>query len=165
MQLQLMCGGIIVYDVERLDLAVAAAKKYESELIIEKMVTGREFSVGILDGVPLPVIEIIPNEGFYDYANKYQIGFATEVCPANIPKTVAEKLQSMALQVHILLRLGDYSRIDFMLDEDNNAFCLEANTLPGMTPTSLLPQEASAAGISYNELCDKIAKMGCYCPH
>jgi len=153
-------GVSIVCNVEQLDLAIAAAKKYENELIIEKMITGREFSVGILDSVPLPVIEIIPNEDFYDYANKYQIGFATEVCPANIPKTVAEKLQSMALQVHILLRLGDYSRIDFILDEHDNAFCLEANTLPGMTPTSLLPQEASAAGISYNELCDKIAKMG-----
>ena len=152
-------GVSIVYNFEQLDEAVTAAKKYGNTLIIEKMISGREFSVGILDGVPLPVIEIILNEGFYDYANKYQIGFAKEICPAHLPEPITEKLQTTALQVHNLLRLGDYSRIDFILDKNDNAFCLEANTLPGMTPTSLLPQEAAAAGISYNELCDKIAKM------
>lgn len=161
------CGSSVgismVYNDEQLESAVALAKDYEDILIIEKMIAGREFSVGILDDTPLPVIEIIPNEGFFDYTNKYQKGLSKEICPALIPDTVAEKMQSAALEIHKLLRLEDYSRMDFMLDENENAYCLEANTLPGMTPTSLLPQEAAAIGISYNELCARIVKMAISC--
>lgn len=152
-------GVSIVYDIESLNNAIDAAKKYEDILLIEKLIVGREFSVGILNGTPLPPIEIIPNEGFYDYANKYQKGFAKEICPAKIPDDIFSYLQSTALKVHNMLKLSDYSRIDFILDTKNKAFCLEANTLPGMTPTSLLPQEALAIGITYNELCERIADM------
>lgn len=130
-----------------------------AEVLIEKMVKGREFSVGILDGIALPVIEIIPKEGFYDYKNKYQQGFTTECCPANLPIILTEKVQSLAVKVHKILHLGSYSRIDFILDQNNDFICLEANTLPGMTPMSLLPQEAKAIGISYEELCKKIALL------
>ena len=152
-------GISIVYGKEQLVDAISMANKYEDKLIIEKLIIGREFSVGILDAAPLPVIEIIPNEGFFDYANKYQEGLTKEICPAQLTDNISSILQSTALRVHTLLRLGDYSRIDFILDENDRVFCLEANTLPGMTPTSLLPQEALAAGISYHELCNKIAEM------
>lgn len=127
------------------------------KVLIEKMVKGREFSVGILDGTALPVIEIIPKEGFYDYKNKYQQGLTKECCPAELPEVLTKQVQSLALKTHNILHLGAYSRIDFILGEDGEFVCLEANTLPGMTPVSLLPQEAKAAGISYEELCEKIA--------
>jgi len=152
-------GVSIVYDENELENAVAYAAKYEKALLIEKLIAGREFSVGVLDGKVLPVIEIIPNEGFYDYAAKYQKGLAAEICPARIPNNLTAELQAAALSVHRALRLGDYSRVDFIVDKNENAYCLETNTLPGMTPTSLLPQEAAAAGISYNDLCEKIAEL------
>ena len=153
-------GVSIVKNREEYISAVKYAKKYESKIIVEKMIKGREFSVGILDNKTLPVIEIIPNEGFYDYEHKYQPGVTKEICPADLSEEIAGKMQDIALKVHKILQLGSYSRIDFMVDnKNNNIFCLEANTLPGMTPTSLLPQEAKADGISYNELCDKIVKM------
>jgi D-alanine-D-alanine ligase len=125
--------------------------------MIEQYIEGREFSVGILDDRALPVIEIIPKKGFYDYKNKYQAGLTEEICPARLSPELTERVQDIALKVHKLLRLGYYSRIDFKMDDNNEFYCLEANTLPGMTPTSLLPQEALAVGISYNELCEKVA--------
>jgi D-alanine-D-alanine ligase len=139
--------------------ALEYAKKYETAIMIEKLIEGREFSVGVLDGETLPVIEIILKEGFYDYKNKYQAGAAVEICPADLPEKISNKMQDIALRAHEVLRLGNYSRIDFMLDREDNIFFLEANTLPGMTPTSLLPQEAAAVGVSYNKLCDKIIKL------
>ena len=152
-------GVSIVQNTSEYRAAIEYALKYENKIMVEKMVAGREFSVGVLAGQALPVIEIIPVEGFYDYKNKYQVGLAHEECPANIPNEVSEKMQDAALRVHKALQLGSYSRIDFIVDDNNNVFCLEANTLPGMTPTSLLPQEAAVIGISYNELCDKIVKL------
>jgi D-alanine-D-alanine ligase len=139
--------------------ALAYAQKYENTVLVEKMIEGREFSVGILDGKALPPIEIIPKSGFYDYTNKYQGGMSEEICPARLSVAETEKLQESALSVHRSLHLGGYSRVDFILDRQGTFWCLEANTLPGMTPTSLLPQEASAAGITYIELCEKIANM------
>ena len=152
-------GVSIVKDTDELIKAFDFAKKYEKYIMIENMIKGREFSVGILDGKSLPVIEIIPNEGFYDYKNKYQKGFAKEVCPAEINEKTTKSLQEAALKVHKALRLGAYARIDFILDENGDAFCLEANTLPGMTPTSLLPQEALTDGVSYNDLCERILNL------
>lgn len=151
-------GVSIVESAEDYGAAVAYAKQYEQTLLIEKKISGREFSVGILDGRALPVIEIIPNQGFYDYKNKYQQGFTTEVCPAQISEALTARLQETALAAHRALRLGAYSRVDLMVQGDE-VFCLEANTLPGMTPTSLLPQEAAAAGIPYRELCEKIVGL------
>lgn len=152
-------GVSIVNTMEELQSALKFAARYEDKVIIEKMIKGREFSVGILDGKALPVIEIIPEKGFYDYKNKYQSGLTKEECPANLSPDQTAKLQARALQVHNILRLGDYSRIDFILDESGEFICLEANTLPGMTPTSLIPQEAKCSGISYNELVLMIAEM------
>lgn len=150
-------GVTIVENEKQLDAAIEYAKKYEDFVIIENKLEGREFSVGILDGKALPPIEIRPLNGWYDYKNKYQAGLTQEICPADITDEIRACLQESALKVHKALRLGFYSRVDFILDESNNAYCLEANTLPGMTPTSLLPQEAAAAGISYNKLCNMIA--------
>ena len=152
-------GVSIVNNREEFVEAIRYARKYEEKIIIEKMIKGREFSVGVLDNKALPIIEIIPNEDFYDYKHKYQAGITKEVCPADLPEEISGRMQDIALKVHKALRLGSYSRIDFIVDSVGDMYCLEANTLPGMTPTSLLPQEAKAAGISYHELCDKIAKM------
>ncbi len=152
-------GVSIVKSVEELEAAIAYAGKVEPNILIEKMIPGREFSVGILDGTALPVIEIIPKQGFYDYKNKYQAGLTEEICPARLSREDTERVQDLALQVHKALRLGTYSRIDFILSQTGEFVCLEANTLPGMTPTSLLPQEAAALGISYVELCNRIVEL------
>jgi D-alanine-D-alanine ligase len=120
------------------------------------MIIGREFSCGIVAGKALPIIEIIPKVGFYDYKNKYQKGLTTEICPAEIDITIGKKIQEFSLQMHKVLRLGYYSRSDFIVQENGEIVYLETNTLPGMTPTSLLPQEAKVCGITYNELCDQI---------
>ncbi len=151
-------GVTVVENEKQLLNAIDYAEKYENHILIEDKIEGREFSVGILDSKALPVIEIKPVSGFYDYKNKYQQGMTEEICPAEIDDNTKALLQGIAEKVHKALRLGYYSRIDFIVDKNNNAYCLEANTLPGMTPLSLLPQEALAAGISYNELCGKIAE-------
>lgn len=152
-------GVSIVENTEQLNAALDYARSIDENILAEKMIKGREFSVGILGKNALPVIEIIPVEGFYDYKNKYQAGLTREICPADLSREDSERLQDLALKVHRTLRLGSYSRIDFIMNGQREIFCLEANTLPGMTPTSLLPQEAKAAGISYAELCDKIVKL------
>lgn len=152
-------GVSIVGSLDELETALTVAKQIEPQILVEKMVSGREFSVGILDGKALPVIEIIPKEGFYDYKNKYQSGCAEEICPANLSTDDTKKIQILALRTHEILRLGTYSRIDFILNENGEFICLEANTLPGMTPTSLIPQEALVNGISYIELCNRIVHL------
>ena len=152
-------GVSIVADEAELTAALDYAKKYENKIVIEKKIEGREFSVAVLDGVALPPIEIIPVNGWYDYKNKYQ-GTTKEVTPAEITEAQTKRISELALSVHNSLCLGGYSRVDFLLDrEDGEFYCLEANTLPGMTPNSLMPQEAAAAGISYNELCEKIVEL------
>lgn len=154
------CGSSIGISManrmDELQMAIEKAKAYESEVLIEEKIEGREFTVGILKDKTLPVIEIKPIKGFYDYKNKYQKGLTIEECPASISDEIKNKLQQEALKVHNALHLGLYSRIDFIMDKENNVYCLEANTLPGMTPTSLLPQAALAVGITYNELCEMI---------
>ena len=135
---------------------ISNAEKYEDDIIIEDLIEGREFSVGILDNNALPLIEIIPKEGFYDYKNKYQPEATIEICPADLSSDMTKKVQEEALKVHNALGLGYYSRMDFIVDKDNNIYCLEANTLPGMTPTSLLPREAKEIGISFEDLCEQI---------
>lgn len=153
-------GVSIADDRTGLVNALELAEKYEDIVIIEKKITGREFSVGILNGTALPVIELIPKAGFYDYKNKYQAGLTVEITPAELSDDLTRRLQSDALAVHKTLRLGSYSRIDFIYDAIADEFvCLEANTLPGMTPTSLLPQEAAAAGITYDKLCEIICSI------
>lgn len=149
-------GVSILENSDELKDALEAAKVYESDILIEEKISGREFSVGILNGTALPSIEIIPKSGFYDYKNKYQADCTTEVCPAQVSPELEQKLRTAAVTVHKTLHLGFYSRVDFIVDANEEVWCLEANTLPGMTPNSLIPQEARAAGISYNELCEMI---------
>ena len=124
--------------------------------VIEQYVAGREIQVGILEDKALPSIEIVPKEGFYDYENKYQPGAAEEFCPAPIPAEWEQRLGEAALTVFRSLGLSVYARADFIVEEDGTPWFLEINTLPGMTPTSLLPQEAAAVGIGYGELCERI---------
>ena len=154
------CGssvGISIVRTEKeLKTALGSAFEYEDRVLAEQFIVGREMTVGILQGKALPPVEIIPKSGFYDYKNKYQSGMTEEICPPDITPEESELLSSAALRVASALRLGTYCRIDFILSE-GTPYCLEANTLPGMTPLSLLPREAQAAGIPYEELCEIIA--------
>ena len=128
-------------------------------VILEQYVTGREIDVAVLDGRSLPSIEIIPKQGFYDYVNKYQAGATVEICPTPIDPEIERRLGETALKVHNALGLSGYSRSDYIVDEAGDIYFLEINTLPGMTPTSLMPQEAAAVGIDYETLCQKIVDM------
>lgn len=155
------CGGssVGVYmaeDKAQLEEALEQAFKYESRVIIEQYIAGREFSIGVMDGKALPIIEIAPKVGFYDYKNKYQAGSTVETCPAELDANVTKAMQSCAETVYRALRLKTYARMDFRMDSAFNFYCLEANTLPGMTPTSLLPQEAAVIGVNFEELCQQI---------
>lgn len=152
-------GVQIVENRTQFKAAMEEAFRYDSDVLVEEYIKGREFSIGILGGKALPVIEIIPKTGWYDYANKYQAGATVEVCPAELDPVIAEQMQREAEHAFEVLRLKAYGRIDFLLDQDNHFFCLEANTLPGMTPMSLLPQEAKAVGIDYPDLCEKIIEL------
>lgn len=155
------CGGSSVgvamaNTQEEYEAAKKEAFQYDDEVVIEQYIKGREFSVGVMDGKALPVIEIAPLHGFYDYRNKYQAGSTIETCPAILSEEKTKEMQAYAEKAFQILRLKNYARMDFMMSEAEEVFCLEVNTLPGMTPTSLLPQEAAAAGISFNELCEMI---------
>jgi D-alanine-D-alanine ligase len=152
-------GISIVNSKEELILALELAAKYEGYIIAEKKIEGREFTMAMLDGNTLPPVEIIPKCGFYDYKNKYQKGATVEICPAPISDAECKKMSDATKKGFAALRLDGYARFDYIMDNDGDFYCLEANTLPGMTPTSLMPQEAAAAGISYDDLCDKIAKL------
>ncbi|SMC36149.1 D-alanine--D-alanine ligase family protein [Papillibacter cinnamivorans] len=143
---------------EELEAALRDFLKFGGRIIVEQYIRGREFSVGVLEETALQPIEIIPKEGFYDYKNKYQPGLTTEICPADIPDQIRARLMSAALAVHRAIQLNVYSRSDFILDEGGDPYFLEVNTLPGMTPTSLIPQMARVAGYSYEELCRRIIK-------
>jgi D-alanine-D-alanine ligase len=130
-----------------------------SDMMYEAFVAGRELTVGILGGEALPVGVFVSEHELFDYECKYQTGMADEIFPAEIPDTLARSLQERALEVHHLLRLRDFSRVDFMVDDEGEAWCLEANALPGMTANSLLPKAARAAGITFPEVCDRIVRM------
>lgn len=158
------CGGssigvTIVRDAAEFRRALDEAFRWEDELIIEAYIEGREFSVGVIEGKALPVIEIAPIEGFYDYRNKYKAGSAVETCPADLPAEIAGRMQGYAETVAEALGLDTYSRADFLLDGNGEIFCLEVNTLPGMTNTSLLPQEAAVTGVDYASLCERIIEI------
>ena len=158
------CGGSsigvsIVRTKEQFHAALDEAFHWEDELIIEEYIEGREFSVGVLEYQALPIIEIAPVEGFYDYKNKYKAGSTVETCPAELSKEITEEMQKYAVMAAEALGLDTYSRMDFLLNKEGKIYCLEANTLPGMTPTSLLPQEAGVIGMNFNELCEKLIKI------
>ena len=151
-------GVSVVNNFEELNRAMLTAAEYDTTVLIEEKINGREFSVGVLNNKALPIIGIAPKKGFYDYKNKYQQGLTVETCPANLPPYIAHEMQELAVKIHKILHLRFYSRIDFMMDRNNNIYFLEANSLPGMTPVSLLPQEAAADGIEYEELCSLIVQ-------
>lgn len=152
-------GVSIANSADEMEAALSDAFTYGSEVIIEQFIKGREFSIGVMDGKALPIIEIAPKAGFYDYKNKYQAGSTVETCPAALSDTITIQMQNIAEEVFVALRLKTYARMDFLLNDKDEIFCLEANTLPGMTPTSLLPQEAKAIGIDFEELCEKIMEI------
>lgn len=158
------CGGssvgvYIAADQAEYEKALEDAYSYEDEVVIEEYIKGREFSVAVVDGKAYPVIEIAPLQGFYDYKNKYQPGSTIETCPAELSVELTEKMQRYAEAGARALGLEGYCRLDFMMKENGDMYCLEANTLPGMTPTSLIPQEAQVLGIDYPSLCELLIQV------
>ncbi|MEX2532002.1 MAG: D-alanine--D-alanine ligase [Gemmatimonadota bacterium] len=152
-------GLTLARDSQALRSAVEESRRYEARILYEGYVEGRELTVGIVGGRALPVGEIIPSHELFDYECKYQPGLAREIFPADLEPREAEAVQELALRVHELLFLDDFSRVDFILDGDGRVWCLEANALPGMTANSLLPQAAAAAGIGFPELCEEIVRL------
>lgn len=152
-------GLSIVDDENGLWAAYELAAKYSKSVLFEEFIDGRELTVTILGEESLPVVEIRPKSGIYDYANKYTAGRTEYFCPAELPRSIEEELGELARQAHAALGCQGYSRVDFRLDTDNAPYCLEVNTLPGMTATSLVPKAATAAGIDYAALCERIISL------
>lgn len=151
-------GLTVVREAAALASALTLAASFDDEVMVEKFIPGREFTVGILNGMPLPVGEIIAPGEVFDYQAKYQAGGAREVFPADLRPVETARIQEYAQKAHRVLKLGAYSRIDFRRDEQGEFWCLEANSLPGLTATSLLPQAAKAAGIDFPQLLERICK-------
>jgi len=158
-------GVVIVKDASELDSAMAEAGKYDRTLLIEKFVPGRELTIGVLGDQALPILEIIPKGGFYDFNNKYPFlnpqagGGAEHVCPAKIDPAKTKQIQEQALDAFRSLGLVVYGRVDILLSDSGDTFVLEVNNIPGMTEASLLPEAAAAAGISYVDLCARIIAL------
>jgi len=152
-------GLTLVRKAQDLDNAVKLAGHYDDEVMAEQFIPGRELTVGVLGDVPLPVGEIVPKHEVFDYETKYTPGMSDETFPAKIDTLLARQLQEYALMAHRALKLSGYSRVDFRVTPEGDVFCLEANSLPGMTRTSLLPQAAQAAGIPFADLCERIARL------
>jgi len=142
-----------------LEKAFEIAAEYSDELIVEKYIPGREVTVAVLDGKPLPIVEIVPEGGFYDYKRKYTKGTSRYIVPAPLDEDVAERLSIEGVRAFEALSCRDYARVDFRLSDDGNIYCLEVNTLPGMTELSLVPMAAREAGIEFDELVERIALM------
>jgi D-alanine-D-alanine ligase len=152
-------GLTLVKDESEVNEAIKIALQFSSKALIEKYIPGREITVAILLNEALPVLEIVPKSGFYDYKHKYTSGMSEYIVPANIPNEVAVKAQQQALVAFNSLGCEGYARIDFRLTNNSELYCLEVNTLPGMTPLSLVPKAAKAIGISFEELIDKIIRQ------
>jgi D-alanine-D-alanine ligase len=151
-------GLTVVKRPEDYDDAVVLARRYDDEVMIERFVPGRELTVGVLEGKALAVGEIIPKHEIFDYECKYTPGMSEEIFPADLPAGLTADVQRLGVLAHEALKLGGYSRVDFRLTPAGELFCLEVNTLPGMTATSLLPQAARAVGIEFPELCERICR-------
>lgn len=152
-------GVTMVDDREGLLEALCEARRVGGRVMAERRILGRELTVAVLDGRALPAVEIIPRDGFYDYENKYIAGRTEEICPAPIGEAATAALAECAQYAFALIGLRSYARGDYIMDAEGRLWFLEFNTLPGMTPTSLLPQEAQAVGMSYEDLCEKIVEM------
>jgi D-alanine-D-alanine ligase len=157
-------GLSLVKSRDALASAVGEAFRHDDEVMIERFIAGRELTVGILGDDALPVGEIIPKHELYDYECKYTPGMAREEFPAKLTAQQAEQVQALALRAFAALKLSGYARIDFRMAGDGEFYCLEANTLPGMTELSLIPQAAAAAGIPFPDLCDRIARLAVHVP-
>lgn len=153
-------GVFIVKEEAQIGEAVRSCLAFGPDILIEEFVEGKELTCGVLKGRALPSVEIIPKVRFYDYSNKYMAGATEEICPGRVKPETEQKIGETALKVHEVMGLHTYSRSDFVVDENEDIYFLEVNTLPGMTPTSLVPQEAAAAGISFEELCEIILQDG-----
>lgn len=152
-------GVFLPEDRAALRDALVQVLSYGGRVLVEERLYGRELTVGVLGDRALPAVEILPAEKEFDYIAKYQAGGARELCPAPITAEQQEKVGQLALKLHRTLGLEVYSRTDFILDADGNAWCLEINSLPGMTAASLLPKEAAAIGMSYQQLCEEIVQQ------
>lgn len=152
-------GVYIVTSQAEYEEALKGAFALENEVVVEEYIKGREFSIGIIEGRALPIIEIAPKSGFYDYKNKYTAGSTVETCPAELSPKLTQKMQKYAEEGFRALYLDSYARLDFIMREDGEMYCLEANTLPGMTPTSLMPQEAAAEGMDFPAFCEKLIEV------
>jgi D-alanine-D-alanine ligase len=158
-------GVVIVKSERELESALREAAKYDRELLVESFVPGRELTIGVLGDQALPILEIIPKGGFYDFNNKYPFlnpqagGGAEHVCPAKIDQVKTRQIQELALRAFRALGLEVYARVDVILSDTDEPFVLEINTIPGMTEASLLPEAAAAAGISYVDLCLRIIEL------
>lgn len=155
------CGGssigvYIVKNQEEYEKALDQAFEYEEEILVEECIQGTEYTVAVVDGEAYPIVEIVPEKDFYNYENKYKPGATKETCPAPISQELTKRMQQYALMGYQALRLQGYARLDFIMNKEEEIFCLEANTLPGMTPTSLIPQEAAVLGMDYPTLCEKL---------
>ena len=139
--------------------ALAEAMRFDSQVLIEEKITGRETTVGVLDGKPLPVVEVRPKTGVYDYQSKYTSGATEYLCPAPFDKETTTRIQTAAMGAFKVIGGRDYARVDVMVNGGGRPLVLEVNTLPGMTETSLLPKAAAAAGLSYAELCQKMIEL------
>lgn len=149
-------GLTLMSDLVELDSAVGKALTFDDQVILERFLPGREYTAGVLDGQALGVGEIVSPGRIFDFHSKYTPGRAQERFPAEIGVDLEKRLRELALAAHGALALRDFSRVDFRLDAAGNPCCLEVNTLPGMTPTSLLPQSAAVFGISFEELCNRM---------
>jgi D-alanine-D-alanine ligase len=152
-------GLKLVKDESEVEEGIVLAQQFSSKALIEKYIPGRELTVAILINEALPVLEIVPKSGLYDYKSKYTSGMSEYIVPADIPNGVAEKAQQQALTAFHALGCEGYSRVDFRMNNDNELYCLEVNTLPGMTPLSLVPKAAKAVGISFEELIKRIIQQ------
>jgi D-alanine-D-alanine ligase len=153
-------GLTVVRDPAHLGAALEEAARYDPEVMVERFIPGRELTIGILGSDALAVGEIIPRHELFDYECKYTPGMSEEIFPASLPPEVTAEVQRLGLAAHLALKLKGYSRVDFRLTPEGRLYCLEVNTLPGMTSTSLMPQSAGAMGIGFPELCEKICELG-----
>jgi len=151
-------GQTVLKDDNGLQQAVDVAFQYGRKVLIEEFITGKEIAAGVLDGKPLPLVHIQPKHDLYDYECKYTPGMSSYVCPADLDEETTEIIQDHALRTYRILGCTSYSRIDFLVRENNDMYILEANTLPGMTSTSLIPKAAKAIGYSFEELIEKIVQ-------
>jgi D-alanine-D-alanine ligase len=152
-------GLQFVNRVEEWPAALTESLKFDSEVVVEEKILGRETTVGILDGQPLPVVEVRPKTGQYDYRTKYTAGTTEYFCPAEFDAATTRRIQAAALGAFKAIGGRDYSRVDVMVRPDGSPVVLEVNTLPGMTETSLLPKAAAAAGLNYAELCQRMVDL------